>query len=68
MDNGPMLRTLLTGEEVISFADTKILTVKTKCPEKWKLVDMETGEEYIGRSTDGKNSWRKIQANARKTA
>lgn len=36
------------------------LTVYTKCPEKWMLVDKETGEVYIGYSTKGKNSWKKI--------
>jgi len=24
------------------------ITVKTKCPEKWMLVDRETGEIYVG--------------------
>jgi len=24
------------------------LTVKTKCPEKWMLVDREIGQVYIG--------------------
>jgi hypothetical protein len=24
------------------------LVVQTKCPGKWKLIDMETGEEYLG--------------------
>lgn len=25
-----------------------ILTVKTLCPEKWMLIDRETGQIYIG--------------------
>ena len=24
------------------------LVIHTKCPSKWKIVDMETGEAYIG--------------------
>ena len=24
------------------------ITVKTKCPEKWMLVDRETGQVYVG--------------------
>ena len=24
------------------------LVIKTKCPSKWKIVDMETGKAYIG--------------------
>lgn len=39
----------------------RILTVKTKCPEKWMLVDRETGEVYTGHITDGKNSWKKTE-------
>ena len=27
---------------------TLSLTVKTKCPEKWILIDRETGQTYIG--------------------
>jgi hypothetical protein len=34
------------------------LTVYTKCPRKWILVDQETGVGYEGYETDGKNSWR----------
>ena len=24
------------------------LTIHTKCPEKWLLIDLETGQEYRG--------------------
>jgi hypothetical protein len=54
------MRKLLNGDVVVAFMNTKTLTVKTKCPEKWKLIDMETGEEYIGYGTDGKHCWRKL--------
>jgi hypothetical protein len=37
------------------------LTVYTKCPEKYMLVDRETGECYTGYATEGKNSWKKSE-------
>lgn len=53
-------RKLITGEEVKELDEPKILIVKTKCPEKWKLVDMETGEQYVGYSTEGSQHWKKL--------
>lgn len=53
-------RKLVDGTTVAELDDALILTVKTKCPEKWMLVDKETGEVYIGHVTEGKNSWKKI--------
>jgi hypothetical protein len=42
------VRKLLNGTEVPE-NDTPIdLIVHTKSPSKWKLVDMETGQEYVG--------------------
>ena len=41
-------RTLKDGVEVESFEKPIDLIIHTKCPEKWKLVDLETGEEYLG--------------------
>ena len=54
------MRKLLDGTEVQELEEAKLLTVYTKCPEKWRLVDMETGEMYIGRDTDGRRHWKKI--------
>lgn len=51
------MRKLLDGSEVTELATAKTLTVVTKCPEKWMLVDLETGERYIGRPTDGSSDW-----------
>ena len=53
-------RILRDGTSVRELDKVKILEVKTKCPEKWKLIDLETGEEYIGWYTDGPRSWRKV--------
>jgi hypothetical protein len=41
-------RTLKDKTEVDSFEKPVDLIIHTKCPEKWKLVDLETGEEYLG--------------------
>ena len=53
-------RMLKTGLQVPELDEPKILTVKTRCPEKWQLTDLETGEVYIGYSTEGNLSWRKV--------
>lgn len=55
-------RVLKDGTVVQELENAKILEVKTKCPEKWKLIDLETGEVYIGYSSDGTQSWRKVDA------
>jgi hypothetical protein len=41
-------RILKDGSEAESFDKPVDLIIHTKCPEKWKLIDMETGEEYLG--------------------
>jgi hypothetical protein len=41
-------RILKGGSEVESFDKPVDLIIHTKCPEKWKLIDLETGEEYLG--------------------
>lgn len=41
-------RILKDGSEAESFDNPVDLVIHTKCPKKWKLVDMETGEEYLG--------------------
>ena len=43
-----MDRKLLDGTIVPSLDIAIELVVKTKCPGKYKLVDMETGLEYTG--------------------
>ena len=46
-------RTLQDGTEVEQYEHNVILNVITKCPSKYKLVDMETGQEYIGQKPIG---------------
>jgi hypothetical protein len=42
------MRKLIDGSIVNSYKEPTTLTVKTKAPEKWKLIDMETGQVYVG--------------------
>ena len=55
-------RTLRDGTSVQELQKAVKLEVYTRCPQKWKLVDMETGEEYIGHEdpTAGPSHWKKI--------
>jgi hypothetical protein len=41
-------RSLLNGDKVKDLDLPVTITVYTKCPEKWMLIDMETGEHYLG--------------------
>ena len=56
-------RKLKDGAQVYELEKPVTLTVYTKCPMKYKLVDRETGEEYIGQDpSKNKYSWSKIDA------
>jgi len=53
-------RKLLDGTTVPNLDENITLKVYTKCPEKYKLVDMETGDEYVGQlPQEGGLHWRK---------
>lgn len=41
-------RILLDGSTVDSYDKPIDLIIHTKAPGKWKIIDMETGQEYIG--------------------
>lgn len=41
-------RFLKDGSTVNSYKKAIDLTIHTKAPEKWLLIDMETGQEYVG--------------------
>lgn len=57
-----MYRKLLNGQEVEELKQPVVLEVRTKCPDKYKLIDMETGEEYIGnRPDEHKMYWKKVK-------
>jgi len=53
---------LKDGRIVEELDAAKTLSIKTRCPDKWLLIDMETGEQYAGRKTDGANNWEKVYA------
>jgi hypothetical protein len=42
------MRKLLDGSEVEETVVAVDLTIHTKAPGKWLLIDLETGQEYIG--------------------
>ena len=39
-------RTLKSGEEVEELDSSVQLIIKTKCPTKWIIEDLETGQKY----------------------
>lgn len=41
-------RKLLDGSEVNDYDKPIDLILHTKAPGKWKLIDLETGQEYLG--------------------
>jgi hypothetical protein len=55
-----MNRKLIDGTEVPELIETQELILKTRCPEKWLLIDRETGEIYTPYITTGPNQWKKI--------
>ena len=55
-------RKLQDGTEVEEFDKAVTLKVYTKCPEKYMLINMETGEKYIGTRSTGLQDWKKINA------
>ena len=55
-----MSRTLQNGETAQELDIPVILTIRTRCPEKYLLIDQETGEVYTPHITPGTNQWRKI--------
>jgi hypothetical protein len=56
-------RTLQDGTEVVELSAPVQLVVYTRCPEKYKLIDMETGQEYVGtRPSQGNLHWKLASA------
>ncbi len=51
-------RKLKNGSEVEELDSPIKLVIETKCPNKWKIIDMETGQAYIGTDSNKKyNHW-----------
>lgn len=50
------------GIEVEEYEQATDLTVHTKAPGKWLLIDLETGQEYIGNKDPNKyGKWTRIK-------
>ena len=48
LDDDTPTRKLLDGRQVVELEEPMSLSVTTKCPEKWILQDIETGQIYQG--------------------
>ena len=48
MTDSTKKRKLLDGSEVNDYDYPIDLILHTKAPGKWKLIDLETGQEYVG--------------------
>jgi hypothetical protein len=55
-------RLLKDGRVVQELEVVRQLWINTRCPDKWLLIDMETGEQYKGRATEGTQDWEKVNA------
>ena len=56
------MRKLLDGSEVEEFDQAVDLTIHTKCPYKWLLIDLETGAEYIGsKNPNLYGKWKRVK-------
>jgi len=53
-------RILEDGTEVEEYDRNIVLQVVTKCPGKYKLIDMETGQEYVGQDPKKTFHWKRI--------
>ena len=54
-------RKLKDNTEVEELTHPIVLEVRTKCPEKWTLIDNETGERYVGQNSIEKYSqWKRV--------
>ena len=51
-------RKLIDGREAQELEQPIKLLIETKCPSKWKIVDMETGQAYIGTNNNKKFQYR----------
>ena len=54
-------RTLLDGNDVEELDKPVTLKIYTKCPEKYMLIDLQTGERYIGTTPYDDQHWKKVE-------
>ena len=56
------IRELITGEEAEEYPNAVDLAVHSKCPSKWLLIDLETGQMYRGMKEPGPyGKWRRLK-------
>lgn len=56
------VRKLKNGESVEELDSPISLTVRTKCPEKYLLIDLETGQTYRGENAPNKyGQWKRVE-------
>ena len=57
-------RKLIDGREAQELEQPIKLLIETRCPSKWKIVDMETGQAYIGTNNNKKfQYWQPVDDN-----
>jgi hypothetical protein len=58
----PFLPKMYQGAQVEEFEKAVDLTIHTKAPSKWLLIDLETGQEYIGADVPTKyGRWKRLK-------
>ena len=61
LDDDTPTRKLLDGRQVVELEEPMSLSVITKCPEKWILQDVETGQIFQGSlDTEVGKQWKEI--------
>jgi len=56
------MRTLINGDSAEEYEKAIDLTIYTKCPEKWLLIDLETGQHYMGSPEPNQyGKWKRIE-------
>jgi len=55
-----MSRSLLTGDWAEQLETARELTVHTKAPEKYMLLDLENGRCFVG-TKEGESSWKELE-------
>lgn len=54
-------RKLKDGSEIESFEKPVDLIIHTKAPAKWLIIDLETGQEYLGSDFSNENFAEKLR-------
>lgn len=55
------MRKLLNNKLVQEYDEAVDLSIHTKCPSKWMLIDLETGQMYNGMHTpDEYGKWKRL--------